>query len=83
MSSSVVPYLELSYQMMSSCFLSGMFYLAYPQGRLVLDFLFCSPVENSLTPNQNNPSLSCSLMSKISAFVLGEYLCYGGGRFLW
>ena len=63
---------ELPYQMMSSCFLSGMCYLTYPQGWLVLDFPFCSLVENSLTMNQNNPSLSCSLMWKISAFVLVE-----------
>ena len=82
MSSYVVRYLELSHQM-SSCFQSGMFYLAYPQGRLVSDFLFCSPVENFLTLNQNDPSLSCSLMSKISAFVLDEQSFYEGGRFLW
>ena len=60
-----------------------MFHLAYPQGQLVLlHFLFCSPGQNFLTMNQNDPSLSCYRMSKNSAFVLGEQLLYEGGRFL-
>ena len=48
----------------------------------MLDFLFCSPVENFLTLKQNDPSLSCSLMSKTSAFVLDEQLFYEDRRFL-
>ena len=80
MSSYVVHYFELSRQM-SSCFLSGRFYLTYPQGQLVLHFLLYSPDQYFLTSNQNDPSLSCYQMSKISSFVLGEQLFYKGGRF--
>ena len=56
--------------------------MAYPQGQLVLHFLFCSPCQKFLTLNQSDPSLSCYQMSKISAFVLCEQLLYKGGRFL-